>query len=192
MDDTIQYIHNVSMELFDKAKMEKMRGGDEEKINNYMKDAYDFALLAANKLTKLENDNDILWKASLLRSAGWLAVKCGHYRQALRLAELGLSFPTNSYETARLKELKLTVVEKLKQEDSVQKDVSISGILASADLINNQINIKDDTSGEITSFKVSEGQITQSIRYLLGDVVEIEYQKNEKGVSILKDIRLAA
>jgi len=192
MTNTILHIHNAAMDLVDLARVKKARDGDTSAYAANMKAAYELELYAANKLIDLKDDNDLLWKASLLRNAGWLAEKCGLYHQALRLAELGLKIPADNYELSKLEELKQIVKNKLKSNLDKREARLISGVLSSADLNKNQIIIQDEKSGETVTFSVSKEQIVQLIRYFLGDTVEIEFQKDKKGLSILKDIRLAA
>ncbi|MFK7980463.1 MAG: hypothetical protein AB8G86_10805 [Saprospiraceae bacterium] len=192
MIDTILHIHNAAMDLVDLARLKKAKDGDNSVYNTYLKAAYELELYAANKFTQLESDNDFLWKASLLRNAGWLATKCGYYQQALRLTELGLKIPTDNYELSKLEDLKQNIEEKLNLNIHKEKVHLVSGVLSAADLNKNQIIIQDKKSGKTFIFSVSKEQIVQLIRYFLGDTVEIEFQKNESGISVLKDIRLAA
>jgi len=193
MNDTILQIHNAAMDLVDLARIKKAKEGDTSSYTANMKAAYELELYAANKLSDLKNDNDLLWKASLLRNAGWLAEKCGYYKQALRLAELGLKISNDNYEISQLRDLKKKVKgHLLKVKTEKDKKYAISGILSSADFRNSQIMIEEKDSGKTTTFSIPKEQIIQLVRYFLGDMVEIEFQKDEKGLSILKDIRLAA
>jgi len=194
MVEAIRQIHNMAMELADLAKIKKARDGDVTFYDNYMKAAFELELYAATKVPINEQSNNQLWRAILLRSAGWLAYKCGYYEQALNLANQGLEIPTDEYALSKLRNLKEEVSKKLKKSKSRNrsKDFSISGSLIGVDIEINQINIREKNTANTLKLLVEKNQIRQIASLFLGASVQIEVQKNDNGEMSLKDIRWAA
>lgn len=118
MIETIQQIHNTAMELSDLARIKKIKEG-EVVYRKYLKAAYELEVYAASKLQAQPNLNDQLWRATLLRSASWLAYKCGYYKQAKNLVEMGLDIPADGYALAKLQELKAAAIHQLQQVNNL-------------------------------------------------------------------------
>lgn len=192
MDEAIRQIHNTAMDLSELAKLKRSREG--EKIyQEYLKAAFELELYAAFKIKDNINPNDQLWRVTLLRSAGWLAFKCGYLEQAEQLVKLGLSINTDGYASSKLLDLqeKIQTTLTLKKEN-IQTSRHIFGYLSAADLETNQINIKELKSNDKLTLSVNESEMSQIARLFLGTRVEIEAKEDENGVVYLKDIRWAA
>jgi len=194
MVEAIRQIHNTAMELSDLAKIKKARDGDIAYYENYMKAAFELELYAAMKVEINTKPNDQLWRATLLRSAGWLAYKCGYYEQALSLAEIGLEIPTDEYALMKLENLKKAVTQKLKKKSERDKtsELLINGSLFAVDMETNQINIREKNTKNQLKLIVSENRIQQIAKLFLGGNVEIDAKKAKNGQIILEDIRWAA
>jgi len=196
MVEAIRQIHNAAMELSDIARIKKLAQPNDTTYKNYLKAAYELELYAAMKLKENGNENDQIWRATLLRSAGWLALKCGYLQHALYLADTGLSIPTDGYLLDKLTELKEQVIKKIKNKNHENYDkkdaiVIIEGALISADLESNQINIKEKDSQINQILYVPKNQIQSIVRLFIGAMVQVEGKKNKNGDIVLSDIRWA-
>ena len=195
MNETVRQIHNMAMELSQLAEMKKAKDGAFDYYNNYMKAAYELELYAALKV-KEPSDNQF-WRATLLRSAGWLAYQCGFFEQAKHLAEMGLELSADGYVRSKLEDLKNKAEENLKlislgQNKSINKLNIIYGRLYSADVEANQINIREKEGKPSMVVIVPNNRMQHIARYFLGEKVEVEAYKDNLGVFVLEDIRWAA
>ena len=75
--------HDIAMNLSFEAKMAKTKG-DEKTYLEQMKKAFFLEKEAALKL----HDNSTIWKHALIRSAAWLAFKCGLFAAILGLGKI--------------------------------------------------------------------------------------------------------
>lgn len=195
MVESTRQIHNVAMELADLARIKKLQNKNSSLPNNYLKAAYELELYAAMKIKENLDTNDQLWRATLLRSAGWLAYKCGYFEQALTLAEIGLEIPTDGYALAKLEELKKSVIEKLATAATTKNQPSsfiIQGFLIAANIESNQINIREKHSQQSLVILVPKSKIQHIAKLFLGSTVQIDAKKDLKGQVVLEDIRWAA
>jgi len=65
-------------------------------------------------------------------------------------------------------------------------------MLASADVEQGQIRIKENKNQQYLLLIANKDLITKTVRHLIGEVVEIDANLNEKGEMVLQRIRLAA
>lgn len=187
MNDAIQQIHNTAMDLSDVARIKKVKEG-EAVYRQYLTAAYELELYAVSRIEENDNPNDQLWRAILLKSASWLAYKCGYLEQAKRLAELGLTIKTDGYILNKLEDLKTRIEQDLKTQQPKNNHI-YHGFLTAADILTNQITIQENN--QILIFQVPEDIIKQVARLFLGTTVEIE-AKEMNGKVVLERIRPAA
>lgn len=187
MNNAIQQIHNTAMDLADIAHIKKVKEG-EAVYRQYLTAAYELELYAVSKMEENNDENDQLWKAILLKSASWLAYKCGYVEQAKRLVDKGLTIQTDNYITHKLNDLKNTIEEDLKTKQNNNHQI-LHGFLTAANIIKNQITIQENNQSII--LYVPENTIKQVARLFLGTTVEIEASFSD-GKVILEDIRPAA
>jgi hypothetical protein len=90
--------HDMAMNLSFEAKMAKTKG-DEKTYLEQMKKAFFLEKEAALKI----HDNSVIWKHSLIRSAGWLAYKGGLFSEALELVKFGKKGNPPAYLKQELK-----------------------------------------------------------------------------------------
>lgn len=196
MTEVIRQIHNAAMELADLARIKKARDGDTSMYDNYLRAAYELELYAALKIKDNDIFNDQLWKANLLRSAGWLAYKCGYYEEAQSLAETGLKIPTDGYALSKLEDLKTAVEKKwktLKQSSNQEASPSvIYGFFTAADIEANQINIRKKEDKKNLTLSVPNDKLRHIVRQFLGETVEVEIKNSSEGQPVLENIRWAA
>lgn len=193
MDEAIRQIHNTAMDLSELAKIKQARDGIAVS-KAYLKAAYELELYAISKLRNIENKDDLLWKHTLIQSAGWLALKCGYLEQAKQWVEEGVNMPVDGYAKAKMETLKHKVEAHLKERSSQkhQATSSILGFLASADFEANQIGIKEKDSNRKVTLSVSHYDLQRIVQLFLGTTVEIETTILQNGEIGLADIRWAA
>lgn len=193
MDEAIRQIHNTAMDLSELAKIKQARDGIAVS-QTYLKAAYDLELYAISKLRDAENEEDLLWKHTLIQSAGWLALKCGYLEQAKQLVEEGMGILVDGYAKSKMQLLKEKVETNLKERSSQtdQGKSSILGFLASADFEANQIDIKEKDSNRKVTLQVSHYDLQRIVQLFLGTTVEIETTILQNGAVGLADIRWAA
>jgi len=122
MNQEIKVLHDTAMEFNDLGKMAGIKG-DTSKQTNYFKIAYLLEKEAA--LRYYAQKDNTLWRFGLLRSAGWLALQNGAYKEAQQLATLGLTGKVDSHSKEELEELMKAVQQKIKIE---QKEKTTSSI----------------------------------------------------------------
>ncbi|MEM8527649.1 MAG: hypothetical protein AAGG68_23610, partial [Bacteroidota bacterium] len=125
MNEAIRQIHNTAMDLSQLARMKK-HTLDGKVYSDYLKAAYELDLYALSKMDEPKSDNERLWKAMIIQSAGWLAFKCGYIEQAKRLAKTGLAIPTDGYVLSRLESLVAKANSELKKDDFSKDNASFS------------------------------------------------------------------
>ena len=89
----------------------------------YLEKAY---ILEKEAALKIQSDSsDSTWQFMLLRSAGWMALECGQFKDAKILVDIGLSKNPNGLAQHELKELSKEIKKKQKNinenEKSTQK-----------------------------------------------------------------------
>ncbi len=190
--DSVKIIHEAAMEFYGLAKRAKAKG-DHSVWKEYMEKAYILEKEAA--LTMPEQQNNFMWRYILLRSAGWLAFQSGFYQEAANLAELGLNGNPPAIEKGKLEDLLNSIRQKTEAPSSASKaaeENKISGFLASVDLIENKIHIRQLDTEEPIYILVSEEKIREIARLFIGDIVQIMVRENEEGVKYLENIKRAA
>ena len=187
MNEAIQQIHNTAMDLSDLARVKKVKEG-EAVYRQYLTAAYELELYAVSKIEENNDTNDQLWRAILLKSAGWLAYKYGYLEQAKRLADKGLSIKTNRYVLDKISALKITIEQGLKTQ-LPNNYHAYYGFLTAANILTNQITLQENN--QVLTLNVPENIMKQIARLFLGTTVEIEATETN-GKVVLEAIRPAA
>jgi hypothetical protein len=187
MNEAIQQIHNTAMDLSDLARVKKVKEG-EAVYRQYLTAAYELELYAVSKIEENNDTNDQLWRAILLKSAGWLAYKHGYLEQAKRLADKGLSIKTNRYVLDKISALKTTIEQDLKTQ-LPNNHHTYYGFLTAANILTNQITLQENN--QVLTLNVPENIMKQIARLFLGTTVEIEATETN-GKVVLEAIRPAA
>jgi len=187
MNEAIQQIHNTAMDLSDLARVKKVKEG-EAVYRQYLTAAYELELYAVSKIEENNDTNDQLWRAILLKSAGWLAYKHGYLEQAKRLADKGLSIKTNRYVLDKISALKTTIEQDLKTQ-LPNNYHTYYGFLTAANILTNQITLQENN--QVLTLNVPENIMKQIARLFLGTTVEIEATETN-GKVVLEAIRPAA
>jgi hypothetical protein len=187
MNEAIQQIHNTAMDLSDLARVKKVKEG-EAVYRQYLTAAYELELYAVSKIEENNDTNDQLWRAILLKSAGWLAYKYGYLEQAKRLADKGLSIKTNRYVLDKISALKTTIEQDLKTQ-LPNNHHTYYGFLTAANILTNQITLQENN--QVLTLNVPENIMKQIARLFLGTTVEIEATETN-GKVVLEAIRPAA
>ncbi len=86
---TAKNLHDQSMDIVEKAILERMRGNDELTTQLYAK-ALELELAAIDELNKSGRPDELTW-AVLHCGASWLALNSNQHRKAEQLASKGLS-----------------------------------------------------------------------------------------------------
>lgn len=196
MTEAIRQIHNMAMELSDMAKVKSAKDGQSEYFKHYLAAAYDLELYAAMKIKEVKNEQDRHWKATLLRSAGWIAYQLDDFYQAQQLAILGLQIKTDPRLKKQLQQLLEQANEKLAIGQSphqfLNEEVYIIGLCSAANLETKVIGIKSLEGVNYYSVSVPDNQIQQVAQLFLGKKVAIKVTKDDSGLLLLEDIRWAA
>lgn len=192
--ETADKIHNIAMEFSDLAKIAQLRGQNDTH-QAYLKRAFTLEKEAAFMLQLEPEEN--YWKYIFLKSAGWLAWQLEQYDEALQLAELGLSGTATGLPLYKLEELKATVTKKILEQQQQPHILNTTkehfyGLLASADFEQEQIKFKEQGAQKYRTLNASKALIQQTVRYLIGEYVEIDAQAGENGELILQRIRKVA
>jgi len=190
--DSVKIIHEAAMEYYDLARRAKSKG-DTETWKEYITKA--FVLEKEAALTMPEHPNNYMWRYILLRSAAWLAYQSGAYKEAISLAQLGLTGKPPTIEKNKLTELLVKIQQKTKQKINKPKQknqIQISGLLSSVDLLQGNIHISQPGTGQQTYIKVANEKIREIARLFIGDLVQILIKENVEGIKYLEDIRRAA
>lgn len=186
-------IHNVAMEAADFANLARMRGNQEEH-QKQLQLAFILDKAAALRLQSEPDENE--WKFLFLSSAGWLAYKLELYVEAAQLVELGLKGKSDGIALYRLQELQTAVKEKMGEDYKLKKDTIsnpnlLYGMLASADVEQEEVKIKENGKPKYRIIKASKEMIQTVARYLIGEFVEINALVNKDGGLILKEMHRA-
>jgi hypothetical protein len=187
MNEAIQQIHNTAMDLSDLARIKKVKEG-EAVYRQYLTAAYELELYAVSKIEENNDTNDQLWRAILLKSAGWLAYKYGYLEQAKRLADKGLSIKMNRYVLDKISALKITIEQDLKTQ-LPNNYHAYYGFLTAANILTNQITLQENN--QVLTLNVPENIMKQIARLFLGTTVEIEATETN-GKVVLEAIRPTA
>ncbi len=85
-----------------------------------------------------------MWRYILLRSAAWLAFQADFFKEATKLAELGLNGNPPAIEKNKLSKLLMDSrkqTQTLSDNNSISQSESILGFLSSVNLLTGNINI---------------------------------------------------
>jgi hypothetical protein len=189
--NTAQFLHDAAMEFYDLARIAKAKGKPDV-YDDYLRKAYTLDKEAA--LKKQSDLEDRFWKHVYARSAGWLAFQLGNFEEARLFAAIGLAGKPPAHEKTQLQELVKMLPEKPlpKVADFPTDSVFISGILASANLDEGEIKIRENGKKKYRTISVPKDFIQNIGRFYLGEMVEIEASPLENNQSTLRQIRRAA
>ena len=185
--NSVKTLHSAAMEYYDLGKIARAKG-HEDTYEDYIHKAYTIATEAALR-SQIDLKSDDPLQAIYLRSVSWLAYDAGHSQEARLWAEIALQNAPNDYEKESLQKL-LKKVKKQQKDISTKK--SIFGVLISIDLEKNTIFIRQNDRHPSQMVSIPNSFFLKIIPFFIGQAVEVEYSKEDKGVFILKDIRLAA
>ena len=195
MNDIAVELHRMAMELSSLGGISKAKGLP-KLHHDYLSVAYQLDRQAAFRIQN--NKKEIQRQASYPRSAGWLAFKNAKYIEAKELAELGLQHEkyTDDYEVSKLKELLQAANEKIKElglkAPQKEYNLQLSGIVTSANLDKRELRIRPNGDKQYETVQVAEEKILDIARLYIGELVEIEAQKDENGLIFLGKIKRAA
>lgn len=140
--------HDLAMNLSFEAKMAKTNG-DEKTYLEQMKKAFFLEKEAALRL----HDDSTIWKYALIRSAGWLAFKCGLLTEASEVVKFGLKGNPPQHLANELLQLEKEIFQKTgnhKPPTLPKNSLQIFGFLVSANIPKSQIEIQKDEYSSIT------------------------------------------
>lgn len=185
---SVKTLHSAAMEFFDLGKIARAKG-HEDTYEDYIHKAYTIAMEAALRSQIDLKSTDPL-QAIYLRSVSWLAYDAGHIKEARLWGEIALQNAPNTYEKESLKKL----LQKIKKKQiHTPSKTSLFGVLISIDLEENKIFIRQNDTHLSQMILLPNSFFQKIIPFFIGQVVEVEYAKEEgKSNYILRDIRLAA
>ena len=134
----VKSIHREAMEFANLAFVAKAKG-DAEKSQELFRKAFELERKAAEQLEgQIETEPS---RSVLLRSAATLALDCGEYQEAERLAYLGLRGNPPSKIAAELREvLERAVVERLEAEGQVVRlEPEVAEVFDSSETVNHAL-----------------------------------------------------
>lgn len=183
-------LHDSATQYFDMAKIAKLKLGDIKIHDEYLNRAF---LLEKEAALKMEtNKEDSYWQYMLFRSAAWLAFQCKKYEEAFNLTKWGLSGNPPVYEKRLLDNLWFELSRHIPNMPSKpESSLHFNGILSSADIDNKKIKIRKNEFEDYLIIILTEDLI-QNIGTYLGKTVVVSANKNEKGVLVAEQIKLAA
>ena len=183
----VKTLHDSAMEYMDIAEQSKITK-DTKSYQEYLKKAYILEKEAALRVP-IEKEESY-WQSMLIRSAGWLAYECGFYLDAYNLSNWGLAGSPSAYEKESLKILNRKVKTKIKTKQNKENAaLHLYGMLASADVEQGQIKLKENKNQQYLLLFASKDLITKTARHLIGEVVEVAASVNEDGMMVLQGIK---
>jgi len=140
------------------------------KKSNYLKIAYLLEKEAA--LRYYAQKENTLWRFGLLRSAGWLALQNGAYKEAQHLALLGLNGKVDAHSKQELEELMQAILQETNAQPKKKTTTTpIYGTLSSADADQNLIKVREDGAQKYYEITVPKHLIFDIIK----DIFKIFY-----------------
>ena len=187
--DKAQILHRAAMDFYDIGRVARAKG-KQEIFDEYLPIAFVLEKEAAYLMQTISDDS--LWKSSYARSAAWIAVECGLFEEAKKLAQLGLSASPPSHEKFELEEVLKKANEKIINYNEANfNNFQIKGTLTAINVDKGQILIRENGKKEYQVVILPENYDHRFIGTLIGRLVEIKAKKN-KQYFILENIRLAA
>ncbi|MDX2075479.1 MAG: hypothetical protein SFZ02_03550 [bacterium] len=185
----IRDIHRQAMEIADEAFMAK-RLGELDRAKSLFLQSFELELSIAQQATTEPS------RSVLLRSAATLALHAEHYREAERVAAMGLSGNPPSEIADELRDVlgKSNFYRQLSMQISEQvpnEQVAFEGQLLYVDAFkDNKIKILDE-SGKKHTITVSDTIAEEIVRIYFGKKVIIHAIRNQKKL-LLRDIHLVS
>ncbi len=187
--DKAQILHRAAMDFYDIGRVARAKG-KQEIFDEYLPIAFVLDKEAAYLMQA--HSGDSLWKYSYARSAAWIAIECGLYEEAKKLAQLGLSTPPPDHEKYELeKALKVADEKLINSYKAENNDFQFKGTLTAINVDEGQILIRENGNKEYKVIVLPNNYDYHFIGAFIGRFVEIKAKKN-KELFILENIRLAA
>lgn len=184
MKNELTIMHDVAMEFVDEAGF-ALKRGDINMAKLFYQKAYlleqKFAL-AIPKDTKFQ-----LSRSIFIRSAATLAFNSGFYKEAEKLATLGLSTSPHLAIKKELEEVLSNTLDVQKKKHS--KISHITGKIMGVDVPAKTVKLLLNNKQQYFEVVATEEKIHEIVKLFWGSSVEIEGETTEKGVFLLGKIR---
>jgi hypothetical protein len=182
----ISVLHDVAMEFVDEARFAANRG-DEQTAKLFFQKAFNLEKMVA--LSIPDEAGYQLSRTVFLRSAATLALDCGYYGEAEKLAEKALAGKPHS---ALVEELN-TILEKARQENPApHESLSIIGTIVAADIPGGLIKIQVKDGRKLFTVHAPPKEIGEVVKRFWDNLIRVKATHDKDGVMLLKDIQKAA
>ena len=186
MTDYLFELHTAAMDFMDDAASAQKKG-DIVTAQKYWEKAWtlehSYALAIPNK------QEFQLTRSILFRSAGWLAIECGKYQEAINLMVKILAERPHPDVVVQLEEIYTEATKRKKKEK--EQNFELTGTLISADILFNQIKIQEEKSKAIYVFLVSTKSISKMVKSFWAEKVVAKGKSRQDGFINLENIRKA-
>lgn len=187
MTDYLFELHTAAMDFMDDAESARKKG-DIVAAHKYSEKAWN---LERSYALAIPNEPAFqLTRSILFRSAGWLAIDCGKYEEAMNLMKKILADDPHPDVVAQLEAVYAEAVKRTKKQKG--GDFELIGTLVSADIPFNQIKIQEEKSEAIYVFLVSTKSITEMVKTFWAEKVIANGKSRKDGFIRLENIRKAS
>lgn len=188
MNNIADTLHKKAMEFTDEGILAQRRG-NEELATSFFEKAYFLEKQAALGYT-VNDDNSLLIKSILLRSAATLALDCGYLWEANHLTKMGLEGDIHPAIQGDFEELLVNIEEQKKKIS--RNNIQVTGTVISANAIVNEINIFVFTTNEHFKIFIPDGKIHDIVHNFWAKQVTVKGKTDQKGVIFMDEIQKAA
>lgn len=186
MTDYLFELHTAAMDFMDDAESARKKG-DLVAAHKYWEKAW---TLERSYALAIPNEPAFqLTRSILFRSAGWLAIECGKYTEAIDLMTKILADNPHPDIVTQLEEVLAEAAKRKKNKKG--QNFELTGTLISADIPFNQIKIQDEKSKAIYVFFVSAKSISDMVKTFWAEKVVANGKSRKDGIFRLENIRKA-
>ena len=189
--NTATLLHRTAMEFYDLAGIYQAKGKPTF-FDDYRQRAWLLEKEAAMQM--LSEIEDYTFKYVVIHSAASLGFDLKYFEEAKHLLELGLMGNPEPFEKQKMEELLAKISKGIKPKAAIPQsnELTVSGTLTLADIEKKEIKIREKGKQKLRAISVSAEMIKQVIRFYLGELVDVQLDKNEAGGFALKHISKAA
>jgi len=182
----LEALHDIAMEFAEEANFANKRGEKQVAKLFYQKA---FNLEKTYALSFPATPAYLLSRAVFLRSAAYLALNSGHAKEAVTLARLGLE---KTPHPDFIEEFEKIIQQSQSKKKETKKEITIQGLLTSADLSNKQIKVKDKVSEQVYIIHVSNISLEELVHSFWAKSVFIKGITDKEGAIQLAEIKRVA